>query len=325
MKDPVRVTVTGAAGQIGYALLFRIAAGEMLGKDQPVILQFLEITPALNALRGVIMEVEDCAFPLVQEMVATDDANVAFKDADFALLVGSRPRSKGMERKDLIEANAAIFSLQGKAINDHASRDIRVLVVGNPANTNCLIAQRNAPDIDPRRFTAMTRLDHNRAMAQLARKTGKRVPDVLGLCIWGNHSATQYPDLHAATVAGTPAMDLVDMSWYEEGFIPTVQQRGAAVIEARGASSAASAANAAIAHMHDWALGSDGVVSMGVYADGSYGIEAGLIYSFPVTCRDGDWEIVQGREINEFSEAKMRATEAELIEERNAVAHLLPG
>jgi malate dehydrogenase len=323
MKDPVRVAVTGAAGQIGYALLFRIASGEMLGKDQPVILQLLEITPALNALQGVVMELEDCAFPLVHGIVPTDDPNVAFKDATHALLVGSRPRSKGMERKDLIEANAAIFSVQGKALNDHADRAVKVLVVGNPANTNCLIAQRNAPDLDPRQFTAMTRLDHNRAAAQLAAKTGKRVTDVAGLCIWGNHSATQYPDLHAASVAGTPAMDLVDMDWYTGEFIPTVQQRGAAIIEARGASSAASAANAAIDHMHDWSLGSEGIVSMGVYADGSYGVESGLIYSFPVTCEGGDWQIVQGQEINDFSREKMAATEKELVEERDAVAHLL--
>jgi malate dehydrogenase len=323
MKDPVRVTVTGAAGQIGYALLFRIASGEMLGKDQPVILQLLEITPALDALRGVVMEIEDCAFPLVHDIVPTDDVNVAFKDADYAMLVGSRPRSKGMERKDLIEANAAIFSVQGKAINDHANPNIRILVVGNPANTNCLIAQRNAPDIDPRQFTAMTRLDHNRAAAQLAVKVGKHVSDVSGLCIWGNHSATQYPDLHDASVAGTQAMELVDMDWYTGDFIPTVQQRGAAIIEARGASSAASAANAAIDHMHDWALGSDGVVSMGIYSDGSYGIEAGLIYSYPVTCQNGDWQIVQGRDVNDFSQGKMKATETELIEERDAVAHLL--
>ncbi|HEY5678701.1 MAG TPA: malate dehydrogenase [Pseudomonadales bacterium] len=323
MKDPVRVAVTGAAGQIGYALLFRIASGEMLGKDQPVILQLLEITPALNALQGVVMELEDCAFALLHGVVATDDPNVAFKDATHALLVGSRPRSKGMERKDLIEANAAIFSVQGKALNDHADRAVKVLVVGNPANTNCLIAQRNAPDLDPRQFTAMTRLDHNRAAAQLAARTGKRVTDVAGLCIWGNHSATQYPDLHAATVAGTPAMELVDMAWYTGEFIPTVQQRGAAIIEARGASSAASAANAAIDHMHDWSLGSEGVVSMGVYADGSYGVEPGLIYSFPVTCEGGDWQIVQGQEIGEFSREKMAATEKELVEERDAVAHLL--
>ena len=326
MKDPVRVTVTGAAGQIGYALLFRIASGEMLGPDQPVILQLLEITPALGALNGVIMEVEDCAFPLVRGMIPTDDANVAFKDADYAMLVGSRPRSKGMERKDLIEANAAIFSVQGKALNDNASRDVKVLVVGNPANTNSLIAQRNAPDLAPRNFTAMTRLDHNRALSQLANKTGKHTTDVRNLCIWGNHSATQYPDLHAATVAGKPALELVDMDWYTGEFIPTVQQRGAAVIEARGASSAASAANAAIDHMHDWALGSapGDVVSMGVYSDGSYGIEAGLIYSYPVTCQGGDWQIVQGWDINDFAREKMQATETELREERDTVAHLLP-
>ena len=325
MKAPVRVTITGAAGHIGYALLFRIAAGEMLGKDQPLILQLLEITPALDALQGVIMEIEDCAFPLVQDMIPTDDADIAFRDADYALLVGSRPRGPGMERKDLIEANAAIFSVQGKAISDHASRGVKVLVVGNPANTNCLIAQRNAPAIDPRQFTAMTRLDHNRAVAQLARKTEKHVTDVQGVAIWGNHSATQYPDIHQATVAGTSAMELVDMDWYENDFIPTVQQRGAAIIEARGASSAASAANAAIAHMRDWVLGSDGVVSMGVYSDGSYGVEPGLIYSYPVTCSGGDWQIVQGLEINEFSRARMDATGAELMEERDSVAHLLPG
>jgi malate dehydrogenase len=324
MKNPVRVTVTGAAGQIGYALLFRIASGEMLGKDQPVILQLLEIPPAMGALGGVIMELEDCAFPLVHGIVPSDDPNVAFKDTDYALLVGSRPRSKGMERKDLLEANAAIFSVQGKALNDHASRNVKVLVVGNPANTNCLIAQRNAPDLNPRNFTAMTRLDHNRAMAQLAGKTGKHVTDVADLCIWGNHSATQYPDLHAATVAGKRAMSLVDMDWYSGTFIPQVQQRGAAIIEARGQSSAASAANAAIDHMHDWALGSSGQVSMGVYSDGSYGITEGLIYSFPVTCAGGDWKIVQGREINDFSRQKMQATEQELTEERDAVAHLLP-
>jgi len=326
MKPPVRVTITGAAGQIGYALLFRIASGAMLGQDQPVILQLLEITPAMGALDGVIMEIEDCAFPLVHGMIPTDDANVAFKDTDFALLVGSRPRSQGMERKDLIEANAAIFSVQGKALNEHAARSVRVLVVGNPANTNCLIAQRNAPSLNPRQFTAMTRLDHNRAAAQLARKTGKPITDVKSVTIWGNHSATQYPDIHAATVAGTNAMSLVDMNWYTKEFIPTVQQRGAAVIKARGSSSAASAASAAIDHMRDWAAGSAAgdSVSMAVYSDGSYGIEKGLIYSFPVTCRNGDWQIVQGRPVNDFSRDKMRATEAELREERDAVAHLLP-
>src|SRR5690606_8413268 len=287
-------------------------------------LQMLEITPALEALNGVAMELDDCAFPLLAGMVQTDDANVAFKDADYALLVGARPRGPGMERKDLLEANAAIFSVQGKAINDNASRNIKVLLVGNPANTNALIAQRNAPDLDPRQFTAMTRLDHNRAMAQLAMKTGKHVTDVAGVCIWGNHSATQYPDLHAATVAGRPALELVDMDWYTNEFIPTVQQRGAAIIEARGASSAASAANAAIDHMRDWALGTSAVVSMGVYSDGSYGVEKGLIYSFPVTCSGGDWKIVQGREVNDFSAEKMKVTERELQEERDAVAHLLP-
>ena len=324
MKDPVRVTITGAAGQIGYALLFRVASGAMLGNDQPVILQLLEITPALDAVKGVVMELDDCAFPLLQDVIYTDDANVAFKDTDYALLVGSRPRGPGMERKDLLEANAAIFSAQGKALNDNASRDVKVLVVGNPANTNALIAQRNAPDLHPRNFTAMTRLDHNRAMAQLAAKAGKHVSEVDGLCIWGNHSATQYPDIHRASVAGEGAMSMVDMDWYTGDFIPTVQQRGAAIIEARGASSAASAANAAIDHMNDWALGSDTVVSMGVYSDGSYGVAEGLIYSFPVTCQGGDWSIVQGVEVNAFSQEKMDATETELTEERDAVAHLLP-
>lgn len=324
MKDPVRVTITGAAGQIGYALLFRVASGAMLGSDQPVILQLLEITPALDALQGVAMELDDCAFPLLHSMVLTDDANVAFKDTDYALLVVSRPRGPGMERKDLLEANAAIFSVQGKALNDHAARGVKVLVVGNPANTNSLIAQRNAPDLDPRNFTAMTRLDHNRAMAQLAAKSGTHVTDVDGVCIWGNHSATQYPDIHRATVAGEGAMNKVDMDWYAGEFIPTVQQRGAAIIAARGASSAASAANAAIDHMHDWALGSDDIVSMGVYSDGSYGIDEGLIYSFPVRCAGGDWRIVKDIEINSFSRQRMDETAQELAEERDAVAHLLP-
>jgi malate dehydrogenase len=275
-------------------------------------------------VKGVVMELDDCAFPLLRDVIYTDDANVAFKDTDYALLVGSRPRGPGMERKDLLEANAAIFSAQGKALNDNASRNVKVLVVGNPANTNALIAQRNAPDLDPRNFTAMTRLDHNRAMAQLAAKAGKHVSEVEGLCIWGNHSATQYPDIHRASVAGQQAMSMVDMDWYTGDFIPTVQQRGAAIIEARGASSAASAANAAIDHMRDWALGSDTVLSMGVYSDGSYGIAEGLIYSFPVTCSGGDWSIVQGVEVNAFSQEKMAATETELAEERDAVAHLLP-
>jgi malate dehydrogenase len=326
MKAPVRVTVTGAAGQIGYALLFRIASGAMLGDDQPVILQLLDITPAMDALEGVRMELEDCAFPLLAGVVCTDDPETGFKDSDYALLVGARPRGPGMERKDLLEANAAIFSVQGKAINASASRDIRVLVVGNPANTNALITQRNAPDINPRHFTAMTRLDHNRAKTQIANKTGKTVNDVAHMTIWGNHSATQYPDLFNARVDGQAAIDLVDQDWYENDFIPSIQQRGAAVIAARGASSAASAANAAIGHMRSWALGTEGDdwVSMGVRSDGSYGISEGLIYSFPCRCSDGEWEIVQDADIGEFSRAKMTATEQELSEERDAVQHLLP-
>ncbi len=326
MKAPVRVAVTGAAGQISYSLLFRIASGEMLGKDQPVILQLLEITPALNALKGVAMELDDCAFPLLQQIICTDDPSVAFKDAEYGLLVGARPRGPGMERKDLLEANAAIFSVQGKAINDHASRKIKVLVVGNPANTNALIAQRNAPDLDPRQFTAMTRLDHNRAVTQLAQKLGVSIDQVTKMTIWGNHSSTQYPDLFHAMVNGGVAIEKVEKTWYEKEFIPTVQQRGAAIIAARGASSAASAANAAICHMRDWALGTpDGDwVSMGVYSDGSYGIEEGLIYSFPCVCKGGDWQIVQGLDIDSFSRTKMDATAQELKEERDAVKSLLP-
>ena len=327
MKQPLRVAVTGAAGNISYAMLFRIASGEMLGKDLPVILQLLEITPALDALKGVVMELEDCAFPLLAGIVQTDDATVAFKDVDYALLVGARPRGPGMERKDLLEANAAIFSAQGKALNEVASRDVKVLVVGNPANTNALIAQRNAPDLDPRNFTAMTRLDHNRAMAQLADKTDSTVNDIQNMTIWGNHSSTQYPDLTACTVNGKPALDLVDRDWYENTYIPEVQQRGAAIIKARGASSAASAANAAIAHMRTWALGTDenDWVSMGVYSNGEYGIAKGLIYSFPCTCSNGDWSIVDGVDVSsDFSKEKMAATEQELSEERDAVAHLLP-
>jgi malate dehydrogenase len=325
MKSPVRVAVTGAAGQISYSLLFRIAAGEMLGKNQPVILQLLEITPALEALKGVAMEIEDCAFPLVHGIVQTDDPNVAFKDADYCLLVGARPRGPGMERKDLLEANAAIFSVQGKAINDSASRDVKVIVVGNPANTNALIAYRNAPDLDPGQFTAMTRLDHNRAMAQLANKTGKHTTDVDSMIIWGNHSATQYPDIHHCKVDGADASGLVDQDWVVGDFIPTVQQRGAAIIKARGLSSAASAANAAIEHMRDWALGSNGkIVSMAIPSDGSYGIPEGLMYSFPVTCEGGKYTIVQGLEINDFSRDLMDKTAAELSEERDGVKHLLP-
>ncbi len=326
LKKPVRVAVTGAAGQISYSLLFRIASGSMLGPDQPVILQMLEITPALGALQGVAMELDDCAFPLLAGMVITDDPNVAFKDADYALLVGARPRGPGMERKDLLEANAAIFSVQGKALNAVASRNVKVLVVGNPANTNSLIAQRNAPDLDPRNFTAMTRLDHNRALSQLAGKTGTSINDIRKMTIWGNHSSTQYPDISKTTVNGKAAEGLVERAWYESEFIPTVQQRGAAVIKARGASSAASAANAAVDHMRTWALGTaeGDWVSMAVYSDGSYGIDKGLIYSFPVTCKNGDWQIVQGLEISDFSRERMKATEKELQEERDAVKHLLP-
>lgn len=325
MKNPVSVTVTGAAGQIGYQLAFRIASGQMLGAEQPVILQLLEIPPAMPALDGVAMELQDCAFDTLAGIVATDDANVAFKDAAYALLVGARPRGPGMERKDLLEANAQIFSVQGKAVNAHADRDIRVLVVGNPANTNALITSSNAPDIDPLHITAMTRLDHNRAIAQLAAKTGDHVTAVRRMTIWGNHSATQYPDVHHAMVGGKPATELVDQAWLADEFIPLVQQRGAAIIKARGASSAASAASAAIDHMHDWALGTpaDDWVSMGIPADGSYGIEPGVIYSYPVTCRDGKYEIVQDLAINDFSRDRMNATEAELREERAAIESLL--
>jgi len=325
MKNPVRVTITGAAGQIGYQLAFRIASGQMLGPDQPIILQLLEIPPALPALEGVVMELHDCAFDTLAGIVATDQPDVAFKDSEYALLVGARPRGPGMERKDLLEANAQIFSVQGKAMNDHASHDIRVLVVGNPANTNALIASSNAPDIDKSRFTAMTRLDHNRATAQIAAKTGKHVSDIRQLTIWGNHSATQYPDIYHASVAGTSAMELVDDSWLADEFIPTVQQRGAAIIKARGASSAASAASAAIDHMHDWALGTpdNDWVSMAIPADGSYGIEEGIVYSYPVRCSGGEYEIVQGLDVNEFSRERMEATETELREERAAIESLL--
>ena len=325
MKTPVRVAVTGAAGQIGYALLFRIAAGDMLGPDQPVILHLLEITPALPALHGVVMELDDCAFPLLAGVVATDDANVAFKDVDYALLVGARPRGPGMERKDLLSANGAIFGPQGKALNAHAKRDVKVLVVGNPANTNALIAQANAPNLDPRCFTAMVRLDHNRAKGQLAAKTGAHNTDVAKMIIWGNHSSTQYPDIHHATVKGKPALSLVDQDWYEKDFIPTVQQRGAAIIKARGASSAASAASAAIDHMRTWALGTaeGDWASMGIPSDGSYGIAPGVIYGYPVTCKNGKYEIVQGLEIGEFSRARMDATDKELREERAGVESLL--
>jgi malate dehydrogenase len=324
MKSPVRVAVTGAAGQIGYALLFRIAAGDMLGKDQPVVLHLLEITPALPALNGVVMELNDCAFPTLAGVVATDDVNVAFKDVDYALLVGARPRGAGMERKDLLEANGAIFAPQGKALNAHAKRDVKVLVVGNPANTNALIAQQNAPDLDPKCFTAMVRLDHNRALSQLAERTGAHTTDIKRVTIWGNHSSTQYPDLHHATVKGKSALSLVDEAWYKDTFIPTVQQRGAAIIKARGASSAASAASAAIDHMHTWVHGTaDGDwASMAIPSDGSYGIEPGVIYGYPVTVKDGVYAIVKNLEIGAFSRERMDATEKELREERAGVEHL---
>jgi len=325
VNKPVRIAVTGCAGNIGYALLFRIAAGDMLGPDQPVILHLLEVTPALKALEGVSMELRDCAFPLLADIVATDDPAVGFKDADYAILVGARPRGPGMERKDLLEANGAIFTVQGKALNDHASRGVKVLVVGNPANTNALIAMRSAPDLDPRQFTAMMRLDHNRAISQLAAKTGSSVPAIRRMTVWGNHSSTQYPDISHALVDGRPAPELVDQAWLETDFIPTVQQRGAAIIAARGASSAASAASAAIDHMRTWALGTaDGDwVSMGIPSDGSYGIPDGIIYSYPVTCRDGRYEIVQNLPVSAFSRARMDATARELLEEREAVQHLL--
>tara|TARA_Y100001935_G_scaffold251091_1_gene252335 strand:+ start:204 stop:1184 length:981 start_codon:yes stop_codon:yes gene_type:complete len=325
VKKPARVAVTGAAGQISYSLLFRIASGQMLGPDQPVILQLLEIPPAMGTLEGVVMELDDCAFDLVREIHTTDNPNKAFEDVDFALLVGSKPRGPGMERKDLLEANAAIFSVQGEALNENSSQDVKVLVVGNPANTNCLIAQRNAARIPPEQFTAMTRLDHNRARGLLASKFNSHVSEVTSLTIWGNHSSTQYPDISNALVSGKSIWDSVDKKWLDSEFIPRVQQRGAEIIEARGSSSAASAANAAIEHMKSWNQGTDGqIVSMAVHSDGSYGIEPGLIYSFPCVCEAGKWEIVQGLEIDTYGQEKMRLTEAELIEERDAVAHLLP-
>jgi malate dehydrogenase len=325
VKEPARVAVTGAAGQIGYSLLFRIASGQMLGDDQPIVLQLLDITPALDALRGVVMELEDCAFPLLDGIVMSDDPDEAFAGAEYALLVGARPRSKGMERKDLLEANGAIFTVQGKALNDSASNEVRVLVVGNPANTNCLIAMNNAPDLSPRNFTAMTRLDHNRAMAQLAAKTGRRVQDVRRLSIWGNHSATQYPHVHGVEIDGRSASELIgDQEWIESVFIPTVQQRGAAIIEARGLSSAASAANAAIDHVHDWVMGTAAGdwVSMAVVSDGSYDVPEGLISSFPVTCRDGQWTIVQGIDLDSLARERVDASVAELVEERDTVRQL---
>lgn len=324
-RAPVRVAITGAAGQIGYQLAFRIASGQMLGADQPVILQLLEIPPALDALKGVAMELDDCAFPTLAGVVATDQPDVAFKDTAYALLVGAKPRGPGMERADLLIGNAQIFSGQGKALNNHANKDIKILVVGNPANTNALIAQQNAPDLNPANFTAMTRLDHNRAMAQLANNTGKYTTDIKGMIIWGNHSATQYPDITHCTVAGQAAKDAANGDWLNNEFIPVVQQRGAAIIKARGLSSAASAASAAIDHMRDWALGTpDGEwTSMAVPSDGSYGIEPGVIYSYPVTCKDGKYEIVQGLDISDFSRDLMDASNTELREERAAVEELL--
>jgi malate dehydrogenase len=325
MKAPKRIAVTGAAGQIGYSLLFRIANGDMLGKDQPVILQLLDITPALPAVKGVVMELDDCAFPLLAGVVVTDDPAVAFKDADYALLVGARPRSKGMERKDLLEANGAIFTVQGKALNDHASRDCKILVVGNPANTNALIAMKSAPDLPKKNFTAMLRLDHNRALSQLAAKSGKPVDSIEKLVVWGNHSPTMYPDFRFATAAGQPLKALIDDdAWNRDTFIPTVGKRGAAIIEARGLSSAASAANAAIDHMRDWAQGTGGRwVTMGIPSDGSYGIPEDVIYGFPVTCDKGEYSLVQGLEIDEFSRERMKITLDELLGERDGVKHLL--
>jgi len=325
-KKPLRVAVTGAAGQIGYQLIFRIAAGDMLGPKQPVILQLLEVTPALPGLNGVVMELNDCAFPLLADVVATDNAEVAFKDADFALLVGARPRGPGMERKDLLTENAKIFSAQGKALNAAAKKNVKVLVVGNPANTNALIASSNAPRIPKKNFSAMMRLDHNRSLSQLAAKTGSHVTDIKRMTVWGNHSSTQYPDIRATSVKGKPAAKLVSQEWIAGEFIPTVQQRGAAIIKARGASSAASAASAAIDHMRDWALGTPkgDWVSMAVAADGSYGIRPGIMYGYPVTCSKGQWKIVKSLKIDDFSKQRMQATETELREEREGVKDLLP-
>ena len=323
--SPVNVTVTGAAGQIGYALLFRIAAGQLLGPDTPVRLRLLEITPALKAAEGTAMELDDCAFPLLAGIDITDDPRSAFDGANVGLLVGARPRTAGMERGDLLSANGGIFKPQGEAINAGAASDIRVLVVGNPANTNALIARENAPSLDPRNFTAMTRLDHNRAVSQLAEKTGGHVTKIRKMLIWGNHSSTQYPDINFCLVDGKPAHSLVDRKWYEETFIPTVQQRGAAIIKARGASSAASAASAAIDHMRDWHLGTaaDNFISMAVPSDGSYGIKEGVVYSYPVTCANGDYKVVQGLAIDDFSRKRMDATDKELREERDGVRKLI--
>jgi len=324
MKQPVRVAVTGAAGQIAYSLIFRIASGELLGKDQPVILHLLDIPDMLEKLKGTVMEIDDCAFPLVQGVMASGQPEEAFAGVKYALLVGARPRGPGMERKDLLTANAAIFSVQGKALSDKADRNVKVLVVGNPANTNALIAASNAKKLDPKQFHAMVRLDHNRALTQLAQKTRAHANDIEKMVIWGNHSSTQYPDISHCTVGGKPAKSLVDQAWIEKDFIPTVQQRGAAVIKARGLSSAASAANAAIDHVRDWALGTHGKwVSMGVPSDGSYGIKPGVVYGYPCVCKDGQYEIVQGLKVDDFSRARMDATEKELREERAAIEDLL--
>ena len=325
MKTPVRITITGAAGQISYSLLFRIASGQMLGPDQPVIFQLLEITPAMKALEGVVMEIDDCAFPLVTDFVLTDDIDTAFKDADYGLLVGAKPRGPGMERSDLLEANGGIFKLQGKGLNENANRDVKVLVVGNPANTNAYTTMVSAPNLNPRNFTAMTRLDHNRALAQLASKTNSSINDIKKMTIWGNHSTTQYPDITYTTVSGKPAKDLVELNWYQEEYIPSVAKRGAEIIDARGASSAASAANGAIDHMRDWVMGTDddNWVSMGVPSDGSYGIPKGIIFSFPVTCKGGDYQIVQGLGFDEFGQSKMHVTLKELEEEKTALSSIL--
>jgi len=326
MKAPVRITITGAAGQIGYATLFRVANGDMLGHDQPIILQLLDLPQAQQMLRGVAMELEDCAFPLLQKVIITDDPKVAFRDTEIALLIGARPRSKGMERKDLIEANGAIFSAQGKLLNEYAARHVKVLVVGNPANTNALIAMRNAPDLDPRSFTAMMRLDHNRAIAQVSLKLFQPVRDIMKMVVWGNHSGTQYPDLDHAEIRGRLVRELLtDQDWVEREFIPTVQKRGAAVIETRGLSSAASAANSAISHMHDWMLSShhNDWVTMSVPSDGSYGIPEGVIYGFPVTCKNGHYKIVQGLSISTLGHKHMEESYKELLEERDHVKQLL--
>jgi malate dehydrogenase len=325
MKTPIHIAVTGAAGQISYSLLFRLASGSLLGPEQPIVLHLLEIPSAMNSLQGVVMELQDCASPLLYRIETTDDPRVAFKNVDYAFLVGARPRSEGMERKDLLEVNAEIFSVQGKALNEVASRNVKVLVTGNPANTNALIALKNAPDLNPDNFSSMTRLDHNRAVSQLAEKCGVLPTDIKNMTVWGNHSTTQYPDLHHAKVKGQDALTLVERDWFVNDFIPTVQQRGAAVIKARGFSSAASAANAAIDQMRDWALGTPegDWVSMGVLSDGTYGIEKDLVYSFPVTVVNGEVNIVKGLNINDFSMQRMRLSEAELKEERDAVRHLL--